>query len=157
MRLLALALKSPGSWKSSTPPSRKTLHTRGLRHTQVIMAARAGSSHRPRWDSRWDLTSRLTKDDEILISCIRCHSQASLTVVSIVCIFLLSHQVMSLHHAAKFPSPTPYLTFNDKTNSFVFFICHLHVWGYWYFSRQSWFQLVCLPGQRFSWCTLHRS
>ena len=23
--------------------------------------------------------------------------------------------------------------------------CHLHIWGYWYFSRQSWFQLVLLP------------
>ena len=29
--------------------------------------------------------------------------------------------------------------------------------GYWYFSQQSWFQLVLLPAQRFSWCTLHRS
>ena len=27
----------------------------------------------------------------------------------------------------------------------------------WYFSQQSWFQLVPLPAQRFSWCTLHRS
>ena len=35
--------------------------------------------------------------------------------------------------------------------------CHLHIWGYWYFSRQSWFQLVLLPAQRFSWCTLHLS
>ena len=26
-----------------------------------------------------------------------------------------------------------------------------------YFSRQSWFQLVLHPAQRFSWCTLHRS
>ena len=34
---------------------------------------------------------------------------------------------------------------------------HLHIWSYWYFSRQSWFQLVLLPAQRFSWCTLHRS
>ena len=34
---------------------------------------------------------------------------------------------------------------------------HLHIWGYWYFSRQSRFQLVLLPAQRFSWCTLHRS
>ena len=34
---------------------------------------------------------------------------------------------------------------------------HLHIWGYWYFSRQSWFQLVLLPAQRFSWCTLHIS
>ena len=31
----------------------------------------------------------------------------------------------------------------------------LHIWGYWYFSRQSWFQLVFLPVQHFSWCTLH--
>ena len=33
----------------------------------------------------------------------------------------------------------------------------LHMRGYWYFSRQSWFQLELLPAQRFSWCTLHRS
>ena len=24
-------------------------------------------------------------------------------------------------------------------------LCHLHIWGYWYFSWQSWFQLVLLP------------
>ena len=24
---------------------------------------------------------------------------------------------------------------------------HLHIWGYWYFSRQSWFQLVVPPAQ----------
>ena len=35
--------------------------------------------------------------------------------------------------------------------------CHLHIWGYWYFSWQSWFQLVLHPAQRFSWWTLHRS
>ena len=35
--------------------------------------------------------------------------------------------------------------------------CHLHIWGYWYFSQQSWFQLVLLPAQHFSWCTLHIS
>jgi len=29
--------------------------------------------------------------------------------------------------------------------------------GYWYFSQQSWFQLVLLPAQHFSWCTLHIS
>ena len=34
---------------------------------------------------------------------------------------------------------------------------HLHIWGYWYFSQQSWFQFVLLPAQRFSWCTLHIS
>ena len=30
-------------------------------------------------------------------------------------------------------------------------------WGYWYFSWQSWFQLVLHPAQHFSWCTLHIS
>ena len=33
--------------------------------------------------------------------------------------------------------------------------CHLHIWGYWYFSRQSKFQLVPHPAQHFSWCTLY--
>ena len=27
--------------------------------------------------------------------------------------------------------------------------------SYWYFSQQSWFQLVFHPAQHFSWCTLH--
>ena len=35
--------------------------------------------------------------------------------------------------------------------------CHLLVWGYWYFSWQSWFQLVLPPAQHFTWYTLHRS
>ena len=34
---------------------------------------------------------------------------------------------------------------------------NLHIWGYWYFSQQSWFQLVFPPVQHFSWCTLHIS
>ena len=32
---------------------------------------------------------------------------------------------------------------------------HLHIWDYWYFSWQSWFQLVLHPAQHFAWCTLH--
>ena len=35
--------------------------------------------------------------------------------------------------------------------------CHLHIWGCWYFSQQSWFQLALFPAQRFVWCTLHIS
>ena len=35
--------------------------------------------------------------------------------------------------------------------------CHLHIWGYWYFSQQSSCQLVLHPAQRFSQCTLHIS
>ena len=33
--------------------------------------------------------------------------------------------------------------------------CHLHMLDYWYVSWQSWFQLVLLPAQHFTWCTLH--
>ena len=31
------------------------------------------------------------------------------------------------------------------------------VWGYWYFSQQSWFQLILHPAWHFTWCTLHIS
>ena len=33
---------------------------------------------------------------------------------------------------------------------------HRHMWGCWCFSRQSWFQLVAHPAQRFAWCTLYK-
>ena len=32
--------------------------------------------------------------------------------------------------------------------------CHLHIWGYRYFSWKSWFQPVLHPAQHFTWCTL---
>ena len=34
---------------------------------------------------------------------------------------------------------------------------HLHIWGYWHFSRQSWFQPVSHLAWHFTWCTLHIS
>ena len=34
---------------------------------------------------------------------------------------------------------------------------HLHIWRCWYFSQQSWFQLVSHTAWHFKWCTLHRS
>ena len=33
----------------------------------------------------------------------------------------------------------------------------LHIWCYWYFSQQSWFQLVFHPAWHFTWCEMHRS
>ena len=33
---------------------------------------------------------------------------------------------------------------------------YLHIWGYWYFSQQSWFQLVFHRPSYFAWCTLHQ-
>ena len=32
---------------------------------------------------------------------------------------------------------------------------HLHIWGYWYFSQQSWSKLVLCRAWHFPWCTLH--
>ena len=53
------------------------------------------------------------------------------------------------------------LSLSSRGSSVLHFLpllwCHLHVWGYWYFSRQSWFQLVLLPAWHFTWCTLHIS
>ena len=34
---------------------------------------------------------------------------------------------------------------------------HLHIWGYWHFSQQSWFQLVIHLAWHITWCALHRS
>ena len=34
---------------------------------------------------------------------------------------------------------------------------HLHIYGCWYFSWQSWYQIVICPALHFSWCTLHIS
>ena len=33
---------------------------------------------------------------------------------------------------------------------------HMHIWSCWYFSWQSWFQLMIHPAQHFIWYTLHR-
>ena len=34
---------------------------------------------------------------------------------------------------------------------------HFHIWGCWYFCRQSWFQLELHPAQHFACCILHIS
>ena len=48
-------------------------------------------------------------------------------------------------------------TFSPSSSLSAIGWCHLHIWGDCYFSWKSWFQLVLLPAQRFSWCTLLRS
>ena len=51
-------------------------------------------------------------------------------------------------------SPTP--QFKSSNSSVLSFLYgHLHIWGYWYFSWQSWFQLVLHSAQHFTWCTLY--
>ena len=63
--------------------------------------------------------------------------------------------------------PTFYLSFSLSSRGSLVLLrflpsrwCHLRVWGYWYFSRKSLFQLVLHPVQHFTWnvkCTLHIS
>ena len=47
--------------------------------------------------------------------------------------------------------------FSSSLLSAIMMVCHLHIWGYWYFSWQSWFQLVLNPAQHFARCILHIS
>ena len=60
--------------------------------------------------------------------------------------------------------PTFSLSFSLSSRGSLVLLCflplgwhHLCIWGYWYFSRQSWFQLVLHPPRHFTWCTLHIS
>ena len=80
----------------------------------------------------------------------------------------VSHEVMGpddmifvfwrLSLSQLFHSP---LSFSSRGSLVLHFLpyvwCHLHIWGYWYFAWQSWFQLVLHPVQNFSLYTLHRS
>ena len=34
-------------------------------------------------------------------------------------------------------------------------VAHLHIWGCWYYSWQSWFQSVLHSARNFAWCTLN--
>ena len=36
-------------------------------------------------------------------------------------------------------------------------VVSMHIWGYWSFFQQSWFQLVLHAAWHFTWCTLHIS
>ena len=53
------------------------------------------------------------------------------------------------------------LSFSSRSSLVLHFLpqgwCHLHIWGYWYFSWYSWFQLVLHPAQHFLWYILHIS
>ena len=53
------------------------------------------------------------------------------------------------------------LSFSSRSSLVLHFLpqgwCHLHIWGYWYFSWHSWFQLVLHPAQHFLWYILHIS
>ena len=49
---------------------------------------------------------------------------------------------------------------HQEALQFLFPFCHewyhLHIWGCWYFSQQSWFQPLIHPAWHFKWCALHK-
>ena len=47
--------------------------------------------------------------------------------------------------------------FSSSSLSALRVVGYLHVWGYWYFFWQSWFQLVLHPAWHVAWCTLYIS
>ena len=45
--------------------------------------------------------------------------------------------------------------FSSSSLLVIRMVYHLHIWGYWYFSQQSLFQLVSHSAWHFSWSTLY--
>ena len=80
----------------------------------------------------------------------------------------ICHEVMGLEPGSQFSecwalsqlfdSPLS-LSSRDSSSSSISAIrvVSLCIWGYWYFSQQSWFQLVLHPAWNLAWCTLHIS
>ena len=114
----------------------------------------------------------LPRSKHLLISCCSHHLQwfleppkiksvAVSTVSPSICHEVMEPDAMTLVFWMLSFKPTFSLSsfkrlFNSSLLSAIRAI-YLHVWGYWYFSWQSWFQLVLLQVQHFSWCTLHIS
>ena len=69
--------------------------------------------------------------------------------VMILIFWTLSH----LFHSPLLPSPRGFVPLHLLWLKWY----HVHIWGCWYFSWHSWFQLVLHPAQYFVWCTLHIS
>ena len=90
----------------------------------------------------------------------KCHNLCFLNVE----LFILFYFIFKLYIivcwvlSQRFHSP---LSLSSRGSLVICFLPHgwhhLHIWDYWYFSWQSWFQLVLIPAHRFSWCTLHIS
>jgi len=64
---------------------------------------------------------------------------------------------VTVHGVTKSRTQLKPLSMNACTHFLPLKWYHLHIWGYWYFSWQSWFQLVIHPVLHIPWCTLHRS
>ena len=77
-----------------------------------------------------------------------CHEVMGPDVMILVFLMLSSSQ---LFDSPLSPSPRGFLV----SLHFLILKWYLHIWGYCYFSQQSWFQLVTHPAQHFACCTLY--
>ena len=74
-----------------------------------------------------------------------------------------SSTILAPPRMLSFKAAFPLSSFTLSKTLFIF--CHflplewyyLHVWACWYFSQQSWFQLMIHPAWHFTWCSLHIS
>ena len=80
------------------------------------------------------------------------NSRSSLKLTSIESVMPSSHLILCCPLLLMPPISPSIQVFSNESTLRIWYI-----WGYWYFSWQSWFQLVLLPAQCFSWCTLHIS
>ena len=139
-----------GAAKSQTRLKQLSMHARTHTHTQRFFLPR----------SKRLLISWLQSSSTVILETKKTKSVTTSTFFPSIC-----HEVMGLD-AMILVFWT--LSFNPGflLSSFTFikrlFIhllplgrYHLHVWGCWFFSWQSWFQLMIHPAWPFSWCPLH--
>ena len=83
-----------------------------------------------------------------IISFCICHELMRLDVMILV--------FWKLSLSQQFHSPFS-LSSRGSSAPFSFLPLGWYIWGYWYFSQQSWFQLVLPSSFNFAWCPLHIS
>ena len=106
--------------------------------------------------SKWFLISWLKSQSAVILESPKIKSVTISIVSPSICHeVILVFWMLSFKPTISFSSFTFKRLFSSSLSAIGWY--HLHIWGYWYFSQQSWFQLAFHSAQCFSWCTLHIS
>jgi len=93
------------------------------------------------WELGWEsLSSVTTSSWEWALSCL---IEKSLSTLSVPILFGTRY---SFYEGQ---------VFHKQRKRWEFGWFHRHIWSYWYFSQQSWFQLMLHPAHHFIWCILY--
>ena len=93
------------------------------------------------WELEWkSLSSVITSSWEWVLSCL---IEKSVSTSSVPVLFGTRYSIYERQ------------VFHKQRKRWEFGWFHRHIWSYWYFSQQSWFQLVLHPARHCTWCTLH--